>query len=140
MKSISKFVYAAVLALSALYVVPTPVSAQDEGGRFTLPHEVRWENAIVPAGEYRFALQSMGPSEMLKLTKLTGAPASFILMASDTEAGTTSSTARLVISSEGGSTYASTMELPQFELTLHFAAPLKELAVVRTASAAGSAR
>jgi hypothetical protein len=140
MKSIRKVVYAALLALSALNFAPTPASAQDEGGRFTLPHEVRWQNVVVPAGEYRFALQPMGPSEMLKLTKITGSPASFMLVANDTEAGTSSSTARLLINSEGERSYASAMELPQFEVTLHFAAPVKALAVVRTASSAGSAR
>jgi hypothetical protein len=140
MKSICKFAYAALLALSALSFTPTAASAQDEGGRFTLPREIRWQNVVVPAGEYRFSLQSTGPAEMLKLTKITGAAADFMLLVTDTEAGTSASTSRLVISSQSGISYAREMELPQFELTLHFAAPPKELAAVRTASAAGSAR
>ena len=61
MKSIRKFAYAAVLTLSALNFAPSLASAQDEGGKFTLPHEVLWQNAVVPAGEYRFSLQPMGP-------------------------------------------------------------------------------
>jgi hypothetical protein len=140
MKSLCKFAHAALLALSALSFTPTPASAQDAGGRFTLPHEVRWQNVVVPAGGYKFSLQSAGPDEMLKLTKITGTPKSFILWVRDTKAGTTSSTSRLVISSGSGTSYASKMELPEFDLTLHFAAPPKELAAVRTASAAGSAR
>jgi hypothetical protein len=140
MKSICKFAYAALLAMSALYFAPTPASAQDEGGKFTLPHAVRWQSSMVPAGDYRFSLQSMGPHEMLKLTKMTGTTASFMLLVNNTEAGTSSPMSRLLISSEGGTSYASAMELPQFEVTLHFAPPVKESSVVRIASAAGSGR
>jgi hypothetical protein len=141
MKSIRKFAYAAVLTLSALNFAPTLASAQDEGGTFTLPHEVRWQNVVVPAGEYRFTLQSMGPSEMLTLVKMTGKPASFMLFASETEDKSGSETGRLVIESKFGKSYVSAMDLPQFEVTLHFAAPAdsgKEVAEMRTASAASS--
>src|ERR1700688_3000435 len=123
MKSIRKFAYAAVLTLSALNFAPTLASAQDEGGTFTLPHEVRWQNVAAPAWEYRFTLQSMGPSEMLTLVKMTGKPASFMLFASETEDKSGSETGRLVIESKFGKSYVSAMDLPQFEVTLHFAAP-----------------
>src|ERR1022692_4564241 len=56
MKSIRKFVYAAVLVFSALNFAPSLASAQDEGGTFRLPHEVSWQNVMVPAGDYRFSL------------------------------------------------------------------------------------
>jgi len=144
MKSIRKFAYAAVLTLSALNFAPSLASAQDEGGKFTLPHEVLWQNAVVPAGEYRFSLQPMGPSEMLTLTKTTGKPASFMLYAKDVDTDAGAETARLVIQkSKFGTSYVSAMDLPQFEVTLHFAAPAnsgKEVAEMRTASAASSAR
>jgi hypothetical protein len=143
LKSIRKFAYAAVLTLSALNFAPSLASAQDKGGRFKLPHEVHWQNVVVPAGDYRFSLQPMGPSEMLTLTRTTGKPASFMLFANDIEAATGSETARLVIKSKFGTSYVSAMDLPQFEVTLHFAAPAnsgKEVAEMRTASAASSAR
>jgi hypothetical protein len=142
MKSIRNFAYALLLTLSALNFAPSLASAQDEGGRFTLPHDVRWENVVVPAGEYRFSLQPMGPSEMLKLTKTEGTPASFMLVVSNTETGVAPSTARLVISSKFGVTYVSAMDLPEFEMTLHFNAPAnsgKELASAAT-TASGSAQ
>jgi len=143
MKSIRKFAYAAVLTLSALNFAPSLASAQDEGGTFRLPHEVHWQNAVVPAGDYRFSIQTMGPSEILTLTKTTGKPASFIMFARDIEAVPTSATARLEIQSKFGTSYVSAMDLPQFEVTLHFAAPAnsgKEVAEMRTASAASSGR
>ncbi len=144
MKSIRKFAYAVVLTLSALNFAPSLASAQDEGGSFTLPHEVLWQNAMVPAGDYRFTLQPVGPSEMLKLTKITGKPASFMLLVNDTtEDATGSERASLIIDSKLGTSYVSAMNLPQFEVTLHFAAPAnsgKEVAEIHTASAVSSAR
>lgn len=143
MKSIRKFVYAAVLVLSALSFTPSPASAQDEGGTFTLPHDVHWGDAVVPAGEYRFSLQPMGPSEILTLTKTAGKPASFMLFAKNTDLTADSETARIVIESRSGKSYVSAMHLPQFEVTLHFAVPAnsgKEVAELRGDLAASSAR
>jgi hypothetical protein len=85
MKSIRKFAYAAVLILSALNFTPSLAFGQDEGGTFKLPHEVHWQNVEVPAGDYRFSLQSMGPSGKLTLIKITGKPASFMSFANETE-------------------------------------------------------
>jgi hypothetical protein len=124
MKSIRNFAYAALLTLSALNFAPT-ASAQDEGGSFKLSHDVYWQNAVVPAGDYRFSLQPEGPSVMLRLSKISGTPASFMLLATDTDTVATSEPSRLVIDSKAGARYVSMMELPQFEIKLHFAAPTK---------------
>jgi hypothetical protein len=56
MKGIRKYDYSALLMLSAPNLDPTVASAQDEGGRFSLPHGVHWKDAIVPAGDYRFTV------------------------------------------------------------------------------------
>jgi hypothetical protein len=143
MKSIRKYAYAAVLTLSALNFAPNLASAQDEVGGFTLPHDVLWQNAEVPAGDYRFTLQPVGPTEMLKLTRVSGTTASFLLMVNDTDMADGSETARLVIHSKSGSSYVSSMTLPQFEVTLHFAAPKnpeKEIAQAHTPATNISAR
>ena len=143
MKSIRKFGYAAVLVFSALSFAPSQAFAQDEGGNFKLPHEVSWQNVLVPAGKYRFSLDPVGPSKMLKITKISGKPASLMLLVNDTEENNGSETARLVIDSSFGTSYVSAMSLPQFEVTLHFAAPAnsgKEVAEIHTASAASSAQ
>lgn len=141
MKGIRKYVYAAVLMLSALNFAPTLASAQDEGGNFTLPHEVHWQNAIVPAGDYRFTVEAVGPSELLKLRKVSGAPASFMLMVNDADVMTSSEGARLVIKSGAGVRYVSSMSLPEFQLSLHFAIPPGEgeMAQMRTQGLASSA-
>jgi hypothetical protein len=142
MKAIRKYVYAAALTVSALSLAPGTADAQDKGGAFALPHEVHWQNAVVPAGEYRFTVEAMGPAEMLNLRKMSGAPASFMLVVNDADVLESTEPARLIIKSEAGVSYVSAMSLPQFELALHFAAPRtaeKELAQIQTASTASPA-
>jgi hypothetical protein len=146
MKSIRKFAYATLLTLSALNFAPSLASAQEKAGHFTLPHEVSWQNAVVPAGDYRFTLQPMGPSKLLTLTKTGGKPAAFMLLASAIEEPSGSEAGRLVIQSKFGKSYVSAMDLPEFEVALYFAAPAapansgKEVAEIHPASAASPSR
>jgi hypothetical protein len=139
MKTIRRYAYAAVLTLSALSLAPSLASAQDEHGTFTLRHEVTWQNLTVPAGDYRFSLQPSGPSELVMLTKTNGKPQSFMLFAQEVAEVTQTDAARLIIQSKFGKSYVSAMDLPQFEVTLHFAAPAnsgKELAEMHPESSA----
>jgi hypothetical protein len=47
------------LGLVAAFACSHPVQAQGvEGGTFVLPFEVQWQGNTLPAGEYRFRLQS----------------------------------------------------------------------------------
>lgn len=142
--TIRKFAYAALLAVTSLSFSPSPVSAQENArGNFTLTHDVRWQNAIVPAGEYRFSLDSDGPASMLVLTKLSGARTGFMFMVHDTdEIKASSSVNRLVLESVDGSSYVSAMQLPEFGVTLNFTAPVttpeKQLAKVATTTLASA--
>src|SRR5258706_10427552 len=52
MKTIRKFASAAVLTLGGLSLMPSLASAESANGKFTLTHEVHWQNAVVPAGTY----------------------------------------------------------------------------------------
>jgi hypothetical protein len=140
MKSIRKFVYTAVLVLSALNFAPSLASAQDAAGTFTLTHEVRWQNAIVPAGKYRFTLASSGPSAMLTLSKVNGRGAGFMMLVTDAEASQPSDLSQLVMVSRPSGSFVSTMQLPEFGMTLHFAVPPETREVAQTvATSAGSA-
>ena len=127
MTTIRKFVYAALLAVTSLNFAPSLASAQDRAqGRFTLSHEVRWQNATVPAGEYRFSLNSDGPSSMLVLTKLSGARTGFFLLVHDTdEIKASSNLNQLVLESTAEGSYVSAMQLPEFGVALKFAVPSK---------------
>jgi hypothetical protein len=142
MKSIRRFVYAAVLTLSALNFAPSLASAQDAAGAFTLSHEVRWQNAIVKAGKYRFTVGSNGPWKMLTLRNVSGSGAGFLLFVSNTEASQPLDVSRLVMVSRSSGSFVSTMQLPEFGMTLHFAVPAEtpEVAQSVATSTASAAR
>ena len=121
--SLRKAIYAGLLALSSLSFSPSLASAQEIAqGRFTLAHDVRWQNAMVPAGDYRFTVEADGPSSVLTLSKLDGRRAGFLLVAHDTDA-TSAGPSRLVLQSAPAGSYVSAMQLPEFGMTLHFTAP-----------------
>jgi hypothetical protein len=123
MKSIRKLVYAAVLTLSALNFAPSLASAQDAAGSFTLTHEVHWQNAIVPAGKYRFTVGGSGPAQLLTLSKITGSGAGFMLLVTDSETSAPSDPSELVVVTRPSGSFVSKMQLPDFGMTLRFAVP-----------------
>jgi len=135
MKSIRRLGYAAVLTLSALNFAPSLASAQDAVGTFTLPHEVHWQNAVVPAGNYRFTIASGGPSEMLTLRKIGGSGAGFMMLVVDTEVSKPSDVSELVMVPRPTGSFVSTMQLPEFGVTLHFAVPAETREVAQTGAA-----
>jgi hypothetical protein len=137
MTTIRKFVYATLLAVTSLSFAPSLASAQAMAhGKFTLSHEVRWQNAVVPAGEYRFSLDSNGATGMLTVN---GTHTGFMFMVHDTESAKPSNTNRLVLEATPEGSYVSAMQLPEFGVTLKFPVPAsteKPMATVSTASAA----
>jgi hypothetical protein len=134
MNSIRKFAYAAVLTLSALNFAPNLASAQEAAGSFTLTHEVHWQNAVVPAGEYRFTIGADGPSETLTLRKISGTAASFLLLVTNVETSLPSDLSQLELVSRVSGSFVSTMRLPEFGMTLHFAVPAETREVAQTAA------
>ena len=142
MTLIRKFVFTALLAASALSLAPTVASAQQPAhGKFTLPHDVRWGSAKVPAGEYEFSFDPENPSPVLILSKVSGVPAGFLMLVPSTENSRHSDVNRLVLESTPEGSYVSQMQLPEFAVTLEFAVPShtaeKHMAkAVTTASAA----
>lgn len=134
MKSICKFAYATALTLSALNFAPGLASAQDAAGTFTLTHEVHWQNAVVPAGKYRFTVGADGPAQMLTLSKLTGSGAGFMLLVTDVGTAQPSDFSQLVVVSRASGSFVQTMQLPEFGMTLHFAVPPETREVAQTAA------
>jgi hypothetical protein len=141
-KSICKFAYASLLALSSLTLMPALASAQDARGAFTLTHDVRWQNIAVPAGDYKFSVELRGPSEMLVLHKVSGGGSGFMILVNDVDGfapatAAASENGKLTLVSQSGNRYVSAMELPAIGTTLHFAVPAetRELAMAGGASA-----
>jgi hypothetical protein len=142
MKSLCKFAYASLLALGAWNFAPTLASAQEARGSFTLAHEVRWQNAVVPAGEYTFSLASRGPAQLLLLRKVSGGGAGFMLLTAETEPAKASELSALVLVERSGRSFVSSMGLPAYGITLNFTVPAetREVAQARLGATAGSAR
>jgi hypothetical protein len=130
-----------VLAASLLAIAPSPASAQEARGSFTLMHDVRWEKATIPAGEYGFSYDASNPSPVLVLSKLNGARAGFMMLVPATERTKASGGDRLVLESTPEGSYVSAMELPGFGITLEFNVPSrvaeKQLAKAVTTASAG---
>jgi hypothetical protein len=142
MKSVRKFAYVGMLALSSLTLTSTFASAQNARGTFTLTHNVRWQNVAVPAGDYKFSVELRGPSEMLTLSKVSGASSGYMILVNDADTNApggaaTSENGKLTLVSQSGSRYVSSMELPAIGMTLHFAVPSepRQLAMAGGASA-----
>jgi hypothetical protein len=142
MKSIRKFAYASLLALSLFTLTSVLASAQDARGSFTLTHDVQWQKVAVPAGDYKFSVELRGPSEMLTLTKVSGEGSGFMILVNDVDsvaptAVAASDNGKLTLVSQSGNRYVSSMELPAIGKTLHFAVPseTRELAMATGASA-----
>lgn len=145
MTTFRKFVYAALLAATSLTFTPSLASAQERAhGNFTLTHDVRWQSALVPAGDYRFSLDSDGASGMLTLTKLSGSRTGFMFMVHDTNESKPSGINQLILKTTTDGSYVSAMQLPEFGVTLNFAVPLKvaekQLAKVAVNATLASAR
>jgi hypothetical protein len=124
MTSIRRFVYAAMLVATTLNFAPSLASAQEPArGHFTLTHEVRWQNARVPAGDYEFTYNVSSIEPILTLTKISGTRARFNLLVPMTDEGKPGDTSRLVLESTPAGSYVSVMQLPEFGMSLHFAVP-----------------
>ena len=122
MKSLSKFASTAVLSLSALAAMSGSVSAQTARGVFKLPHEVTWQEAYLPAGEYEFSLDAKGPSQLMTVRQIDGHHSSFMLLVHNTTTAK-GDIDRLVLVSREGKKFVQAMELPEYGLTMHFTVP-----------------
>ena len=130
-----------VLGVLVVGLTSKPASAQVFRGKFTLPSEVRWGMATLPAGDYSFELSKSGVDGLLTVYR-GGRPVAFISHqgVSDPKAE------RSVIVVEAGRVRE--LSLPQIGETLcfaahkpaHRAAPQeKELAQIIPVTAVGAA-
>ena len=139
MTSIRRFVYAAVLAVTTLNFALNLASAQEPArGHFTLTHEVRWQNARVPAGDYEFTYNIDSIAPVLSLTKTSGTRASFMFLVPVTDESKPADTSMLLLESTPAGSYVSAMQLPEFGMSLHFVVPAHaaERQIAKAATAA----
>ena len=124
MKSIRNFAYAILLALTMLNFAPSLAAVQEPAsGKFTLSHDVHWQSAFVPAGDYQFSFMPDGVSSLLVLRKLSGASAGFMILVPDIEKAKPSDVSKLLLETTSAGSYVSAMQLPEFDMTPRFGVP-----------------
>ncbi len=123
MRSIRKFAYAAVLALSVFTIQPTLAAAEDARGVFTLTHEVHWQNCVLGPGDYSFSIKGDEPRAILMLRGLNGNGKSAMLLVPDVESSKSDQSSSLVLVSRDGESFVSSMNLPEYNMDLRFLVP-----------------
>jgi hypothetical protein len=119
--SFSRILTIVTLGLIAVCASARPAAAQNAfQGNFTLPNEVRWANAVLPAGEYYFSLKSAGLPAQITLSGPNGK--AFVLTSATNQraAGESSS---LTIERHGGTRFVREMYLAGLKLHLRYGAP-----------------
>jgi hypothetical protein len=109
------------IALIAVCASPAPAAAQDAyKGRFTLTNDVRWSQALLPAGEYTFSLKS----NTLPARILIHGPNGFaMILTSATSTKDTNASSTMTIERRGGMRVVRDLYLAELGLDLRYAAP-----------------
>jgi hypothetical protein len=144
MTTIRTFVYAALLAVTALNFAPSLAMAEEPvRGKFTLAHEVHWGSALVPAGDYEFSYKPYETSSILTLTKVGTARAGYMLLVVSAEDSKPTDSNRLMLQTIGDGSYVSSMELSRAGTKLYFSVPshvAKQLAKATTTVASSGSK
>jgi hypothetical protein len=107
-------------ALAAVCASATPATAQGiYKGSFTLPHEVRWQNATLPAGDYTFEMKSLEASSLIRLNGPKGSQFIPALVANEKA----SEQSMLVIETRGSVDAVTELRLSGIGRSLRYATP-----------------
>jgi hypothetical protein len=123
MRSLRKFAYAAVLTLSIFCIQPTLANAEDAHGLFTLSHDVHWQNNVIRAGDYAFTLKTIGRPTFIVLRGLNGTGTDAMMLVSDIDELRSDEISHLVLVSRKGQSFVSSLELPDYEMSIRFVVP-----------------
>jgi len=85
-------------------------------GKFVLPHEVRWNHAVLPAGEYSIQIDSTQEPVVLHSASTNASYYVSVPIMADTEKGA----ARLNVTNLGNESRVRSMNVPQIGKTLIF--------------------
>jgi hypothetical protein len=121
---------ALAIGMIAVCASAIPAAAQDAvKGSFTLPSDVRWQGAALPAGDYTFSMKSAAVPATVIIRGETGAAIVMTAATSDRPAGAQSF---LIVERRGNTRFVREMYLAELGVHLRYAAPAaskeKELA------------
>jgi hypothetical protein len=117
----TRIVAIATFGLIAICASASSATAQNAfQGKFTLPNDVRWANASLPAGDYTFSLSSTAMSGRVFLQGPNGG--AFILT-SVTDQHNEGNSSKLTIEHRGGISFVRSMYLADVGVELTYPAP-----------------
>jgi hypothetical protein len=119
--SVKRIAVILTIGLIAACASATPAAAQSTfAGSFTLPNEVRWANATLPAGDYTFKMDSAAlPARVF----LSGPNGNVIVLTSNTDKRAADGPSSLTIERRGGARFVSDVYLADLGLHLRYAMP-----------------
>ena len=126
MKSNGSFSFAKtlVLVVGALCLSAGLASAQSAiKGEFTLPSEIHWGRAVLPAGQYSFDLTSMRAPEVIHVR---GEGVNIVLMAQAVGDRPTPTDSALVLVRQGDNNVVRSLRLAPLGVSLYYAPPKGE--------------
>jgi hypothetical protein len=113
----------AVLGLFAVCASAKPAAAQAFKGSFTLPTDVRWQNAVLPAGDYTFSMESAAlPSTIV----IRGKNRSAVVMTVGLSGKPMETPSRLSIERRGQTRFVRELYLAEIHLHLFYSVPKSE--------------
>jgi hypothetical protein len=117
----TRIVAIATLGLIAICASASSVSAQNAfQGKFTLPNDVRWANATLPAGDYTFSLNS---TSMPGRVFLQGPNGGAFILTSVIDNRNEGDSSKLSIEHRGGTSFVRSMYLADLGVELTYSAP-----------------
>ncbi|MDE3180686.1 MAG: hypothetical protein KGM47_13630 [Acidobacteriota bacterium] len=99
----------------------TTSNAESPGGKFTLPFDAQWGDAVLPAGAYRFTIVSSFGS--VRYLDVRGKQASAFILPSGTENGTSAGNSHLTAVTIGGKHFVQRMEFKEGKVAFEFRLP-----------------
>jgi hypothetical protein len=137
MRFANKFLLAVLTLATCL-----PAAAQEKAGTFTLPYTTRWNNVVIPAGDYSISIYSEN-HEISMLRPASGKQSAVFLVPMAHEYSASCANSRLLMSKVGEEWSVRSVCFADTGLTLYFAAPSGSASMVaaapaKTLAAAGS--
>ena len=115
----TRIVAIATFGLIAICTSASSASAQNAfQGKFTLPNEVRWGDATLPAGDYTFSLK-----RMFNQVFLQGQNGGAFILTSVTDTRNEGDSSKLTIEHRGGISFVRSMYLADLGVELTYPAP-----------------
>lgn len=121
-----------VPVLFALLLTPAISQAQDAGGKFNLPFEVHWGNAVLSPGDYTFTIISSKRFYFLNVRSKT---ASTLILPLIIDKGTVSEPSQLKVARIGQEHFIESFAFKELGITFRFSLPSSKGGVLVSSSA-----